>query len=86
MKLTIKALAVELKTKFQGQSFPACTRHNGRPSDGWSIVGEGAITQAIRLAGLPNHDFWSGMAPTPSTQAPSEIVNYAWVKAYGSAN
>ena len=51
---------------------------NHRPHGGWSVVGNGAITQAIKAAGLPTDCFWSGSAPTPSTQAPTKIVEEGW--------
>ena len=44
-----------------------CSR-NRRPNGGWGVPGNSKWTRAMRLAGCPTNDFWSGMAPTPSTQ------------------
>lgn len=73
----VQKISELLKEKFAGVSFPACTRCNHKPSEGWSVVGNGMITRAIKAAGLPVAPYWSGMAPTPSTQAPAVVVEYA---------
>jgi len=77
MKTTINDLAAVLKEKFSGKTFDPCTRRNKIPSKGWCVVGYAAITKAIKQAGLPYNQFWSGSNPTPSTQAPIEIVVFA---------
>jgi len=77
MKMTIDQLSEKLSEKFAGRKWDAVTRRNGTPSDGWAIVGHPGITRAIKDAGLPWARFWSGKAPTPSTQAPEEIIKYA---------
>lgn len=80
--MNINKLAEVLEKEFKGQKFNSCTRRNGRPSDGWSICGMPGITRAIIQAGLPYNQFWSGSNPTPSTQAPIEIVKRARELAY----
>ena len=75
--MTVAELAQRLNRHFKGKRFPPCNRRNGKPADGWSIVGHSGITRAIMQAGLPYNAYWSGSNPTPSTQAPSVIVAYA---------
>ena len=77
MKLTINQLSIDLKTKFAGKIYPKPDCYNGHPGNGYSIVGHAGITKAIIQSGLPVYNFWSGKNPTPSSQAPSEIVDYA---------
>lgn len=80
--MTVKKLAEELKKEFSGKTFSACTRRNGKVSDGWArCVGAGA-TRAVKLARLPWNHFWSGSAPTPSTQYPQEIAEFIRKIAY----
>lgn len=67
-----------LKSKFNNKSYPDPDCRNKRPATGWDVVGNAGFTRAIRAAGLPNTNYWSGSAPTPSTQAPKEIVDYCW--------
>lgn len=43
---------------------------NRRPHGGWVVPGKAAWTRAIKNAGIPHDDFWSGSLPTPSTQYP----------------
>jgi len=76
MKTTVNQLAKTLQSEFAGRTFPACTRRNGKPSDGWSVIGHTGLTRAIKAAGLPWDKFWSGSLPTPSTQTPAEIVDF----------
>ncbi len=80
--MTIKKLAEELKKEFNEKKFAPCNRRNGRPADGWEICGYSGITLAIKMAGLRWNHYWSGSAPTPSTQAPAEIVKRAYEIAY----
>jgi len=40
---------------------------------GWVVPGIAAYTLAVKRAGLPNNHYWSGSAPTPSTQYPYMI-------------
>lgn len=80
--MSIKKLASILQDEFAGKTFSSCTRRNGKPSYGWTICRKAGITRAIRMAGLPYNQYWSGSNPTPSTQAPTEIVNKAWDIAY----
>ncbi len=77
MKTTIKQLAQILAEEFKNKKFAPCTRRNGKPAPGWTTTGSGAMTQAVKLAGLPYNQFWSGSNPTPSTQVPIEIFNFA---------
>jgi len=78
----MKAKTVEISKKieklFKNNDYPAVDCRNKRPATGWAVVGNCQFTNAIRMAGLPNDNFWSGSAPTPSTQAPSEIVAYCY--------
>ncbi|MBW1728993.1 MAG: hypothetical protein JRJ62_15805 [Deltaproteobacteria bacterium] len=69
-----EVIAGFLRQIFAGDQFPPCRRRNGKPSDGWSVVGHPGITRAIKMAGLPWEKFWSGKNPTPSTQAPTLVV------------
>ncbi len=77
MKITTKELSEKLKKEFTGKTFPAPNRFNKRPAIGYTIVGHCAITNAIKLAQLPVYNYWAGQAPTPSSQAPIDIVVYA---------
>jgi len=56
--------------------YPPCNRRNGRPADGWTH-GCCRLSRAIRGTGLPYANFWSGSAPTPSTQWPTAIRDAA---------
>jgi len=50
---------------------------NGRPSAGWTY-GYPDISWCGRTAlVIPWRDYWSGSLPTPSTQYPQSIVDYA---------
>lgn len=80
--MSVKKLAGELKKEFAGESFTRCTCRNKHTAEGWSKCGKAGVTNAIKLAGLPWDSFWSGSAPTPSTQAPEEIVRRAYELAY----
>ena len=80
--MTIKKLSDELKKEFSNRQFSSCFRRNGKPSEGWAVCGQSGITRAIKLAGLPYNQFWSGSNPTPSTQAPAEIVRRAYEIGY----
>lgn len=53
--------------------YPPCHRRNGQPSVGWEY-GIYALSVAIKHTKLPYEAFWSGQAPTPSTQYPRDIV------------
>lgn len=53
--------------------YPPCNRRNGRPADGWTH-GYAALSRAIKQTNLPWNYYWSGHAPTPSTQYPKAIV------------
>ena len=81
---TITTLATQLSTEFgdDQDKFPRCTRRNRVPAEGWSICGHSGITRAIAKAYLPLANFWSGSLPTPSSQAPSQIVKRARELAY----
>ena len=51
---------------------------NRRPHGGWGVPGNAKWTRAMKAAGCPIDNFWSGHAPTPSTQMPhafSEFLN-----------
>jgi hypothetical protein len=67
-----------LIAEFRGHTWDGPDCHNKRPGTGWSVVGNGAYSRAIRLAGLPISNFWSDKAPTPSSQSPSEIVSFCY--------
>lgn len=82
MKTTIDKLSRELKKKFGRRKFPRCNRWNKNTAEGWSVIGHCGITRAIKKAGLPISNFWSGSNPTPSSQAPTEIVIYAYKLAF----
>jgi hypothetical protein len=73
---TIQQLTNALVVKFASVKFTGCTRRNKRPSDGYSVPGKSKWTNAVKNAGLPWNHFWSGYAPTPSTQYPTEIADY----------
>jgi len=77
MKMKITELAKILEEEFKNKSFPNCDCRNKRPGTGWAVVGHAGITLAIKEAGLPYNNYWSGSNPTPSTQAPKEIVDFA---------
>ena len=77
MKITITELAKILEKEFKGENFQACDCRNKRPGTGWAIVGHPGITRAIKEAGLPYNSYWSGSNPTPSTQAPQDVVVFA---------
>jgi len=77
MKVRIIELAEILERKFKGKTFPGCDCRNGHPATGWEVIGHPGLTRAIKLSGLPYNNFWSGSNPTPSTQAPREIVEEA---------
>jgi len=56
-------------------SFDGC--RNKRPSRGWTY-GQPDISWCGRTLGvIPCQNYWSGSAPTPSTQYPVEVVNFA---------
>lgn len=86
MKNKTKMIAEFLGQIFAGDQFPPCRRRNGRPSQGWSVVGHPGITRAIKMAGLPWDQFWSGKNPTPSTQVPTLVVMTARELWNGYAN
>lgn len=73
---TVKKLATILRAEFYGKSVPSCYRRNKIPSDGWTY-GDCAMTMAVKIAGLHYNSYWSGSAPTPSTQWPSVYYDYA---------
>ena len=52
--------------------YPPCNRRNRKPADGW-VYGIYRLSRAIVGTGLPYNYYWSGSAPTPSTQYPKEI-------------
>ncbi len=97
MRLSIAELAEELRGwwRTQGntaqydfeQTLPERERNrssrNGHCNGGWCIVGHPGLTMAIRRAKLPLQDYWSGRAPTPSSQAPATLVEYASATALG---
>jgi hypothetical protein len=71
--------AAELVREFGGRTRwegPDCS--NRRPGRGWAVVGHAGFTLAIKAAGIPTYRFWSGANPTPSTQAPGEVVRFCW--------
>jgi hypothetical protein len=76
MKATVKEMAEAIRSNFAGQKFSPCTRRNGTPSPGWTTTGRAGFTIAVKNAGLPWNQFWSGMNPTPSTQVPIEIYKF----------
>lgn len=76
MSLTTNQIAESLKAKFSTAKFTGCTRRNGRPAPGWTVPGNAKWTNAVKAAGLTWNHFWSGSAPTPSTQYPQEIADY----------
>lgn len=43
---------------------------------GWCVPGIAAWTKAVKAAGLPWNHYWSGSAPTPSTQYPKAIADF----------
>ena len=47
---------------------------NAKAIEGWSALGNHAISRAARLAGVPCMSYWSGSSPTPSTAIPSCIA------------
>ena len=63
-------------TTLPKDGYPPCNRRNGRPADGWTY-GCYRLTRAIRGTGLPYANYWSGSAPTPSTQYPQAIFDAA---------
>lgn len=74
----IETLARRLRMVFEGRGGWALpNRYNKRPADGYATVGYGWITRAIKEAGLPVYRYWSGSNPTPSSQAPTEVVRTA---------
>jgi hypothetical protein len=77
MKITTKELSEKLQKEFAGKTFIKPDCYNKRPAIGYAIVGHSGITNAIKLSGLPIYNYWSGSAPTPSSQAPIGIVVYA---------
>ena len=84
--MNIEKLSGELKKIFIGKKFSSCNRRNKKPADGWTTCGQSGITRAIKLAGLPWNQFWSGSNPTPSTQAPEEIIKMAYEIGYRNEN
>jgi hypothetical protein len=76
MKLTTQQITDALVAKFANTKFTGCTRRNGRPSEGYAVPGKSKWTNAVKNAGLTWYHFWSGSAPTPSTQYPQEIADY----------
>jgi len=76
MSLKTKQISESLRSKFANTKFAGCIRRNGHPSPGWSVPGNAKWTNAVKSAGLPWNHFWSGSAPTPSTQYPQEIADY----------
>lgn len=76
MSMTTIQITESLKSRFAGHKFCCCTRRNGRPSDGWCVPGNAKWTRSVKAANLPYNKFWSGSAPTPSTQYPVEIYDY----------
>ena len=68
----------KLEAEFKGKSWPGVDCRNKRPATGWAVVGHSGYTRAIIAAGLPITDYWSGSNPTPSSQAPKEIVDFCY--------
>lgn len=48
--------------------------NNARTIEGWANIGNGTITRAVKLAGVPTMKYWSGSAPTASTALPACIL------------
>ena len=55
--------------------------NNARHIRGWTCLGNGTITRAANLSGLPVLPYWTGKAPTPSHAVP-ECVADALLAAY----
>ena len=49
---------------------------NGNPNGGWVVPGNAAWTKAVKASMMPWDYFWSGSAPTPSTQYPQAIEDF----------
>lgn len=65
-----------LKTYFCKTTFTKPNRFNRRPAEGWVCPGNAQWSRAVRDAGLPIANFWSGSNPTPSSQYPVEIRDF----------
>ena len=52
-----------------------CCRNSGTHG-GWTVPGNGAWTQAVNRAGFPRDSYWSGSAPTPSTQYQLAVAEF----------
>ena len=78
MKMTISELAKILEKEFKGKNFTNCDCRSRHPGTGWEIIGCAGYTRAIKAAGLPIADYWSGFLPTPSSQSPKEIVQFCY--------
>ncbi|MBW1729221.1 MAG: hypothetical protein JRJ62_16995 [Deltaproteobacteria bacterium] len=63
-----------LKNLFLNRELPPCNRHKGRPADGWLVIDDTELIQAIKEAGLPTEKLGVGSNPAPSTQSPSVVV------------
>jgi hypothetical protein len=70
----------KLRKKFAGKDWDGPDCYNKRPGTGWAIVGHAGYSRAIAMAGLPLANYWSGSNPTPSSQAPKEIVRFCYNK------
>lgn len=47
---------------------------NARYIEGWEHIGNGTITKACHLAGLPTMNYWSGKNSTPAAAFPECVA------------
>jgi hypothetical protein len=80
----IKAIAAAYKSDINNLSYTGPRGgSNAANIQGWTHNGNGTITKACRLAGVPIAPYWSGSAKTPASAIPQAINDQA-VAAYNT--
>jgi hypothetical protein len=76
--MTTKQLIDALNKEFRnfGYHNPDC--YNKRPGKGYTVPGNSKWTMAVNRSVVSKYSFnwWSGSAPTPSTQIPTPIAKF----------